>query len=46
MLAATGEFEFFVVVRATERSPNFPRKTRLRTLTGRKKPVYFGWIHR
>ena len=46
MLAATGEVEFAAVVGAPQRLDKLPRKTRLRTFTGKKKPAYFGWIQR
>ena len=37
-LSGAREIEVVPVVRAAERPTNFPRKTRLRTFTGRKKP--------
>ena len=41
-----GEVEFLAVVRRRNAATNFPRKTRRRTVTGRKKPAHLGWIQR
>jgi hypothetical protein len=37
-----GQIEFVWSYARRNASTNFPRKTRLRTFTGRKKPAYFG----
>lgn len=41
VLIAAGQLELVPVVRPSKRLDNFPRKTRLRTFTGRKTPAYW-----